>query len=48
MLPAAQVADMAGALNAVIGILAALQARERTGRGQAVTVVARWTARSPS
>lgn len=38
VLPAAQVADFAGAQNAVIGILAALQARERTGRGQAVTV----------
>jgi alpha-methylacyl-CoA racemase len=38
VLPAAQVADMAGALNAVVGILAALAARERTGRGQAVTV----------
>ena len=38
VLPAAQVADFAGAQNAVIGILAALQARERTGRGQTVTV----------
>ena len=38
VLPQAQVADMAGALTAVIGILAALQARERTGRGQAVTI----------
>ena len=38
MLPAAQVADFAGAQNAVIGILAALQARARTGRGQTVTV----------
>lgn len=38
VLPAAQVADFAGAQNAVIGILAALQARERTGRGQVVTV----------
>jgi crotonobetainyl-CoA:carnitine CoA-transferase CaiB-like acyl-CoA transferase len=36
VLPQAQVADMAGALTAVIGILAALQARERTGRGQTV------------
>ena len=38
VLPQAQVADMTGALSAVIGILAALQARERTGRGQAVTI----------
>jgi crotonobetainyl-CoA:carnitine CoA-transferase CaiB-like acyl-CoA transferase len=38
VLPQGQVADMAGALTAVIGILAALQARERTGRGQAVTI----------
>ncbi len=38
VLPPAQVADMSGALTAVIGILAALQARERTGRGQTVTV----------
>lgn len=38
VLPQAQVADMAGALTAVIGILAALQSRERTGRGQAVTI----------
>jgi alpha-methylacyl-CoA racemase len=38
VLPAAQVADFAGAQNAVIGILAALAARERTGRGQLVTV----------
>jgi alpha-methylacyl-CoA racemase len=36
VLPIAQVADMAGALVATIGILAALQARERTGRGQRV------------
>jgi alpha-methylacyl-CoA racemase len=38
VLPIAQVADMAGALVATIAILAALQARERTGRGQAVDV----------
>jgi len=36
VLPLAQVADMAGALVATIGILAALYARERTGYGQAV------------
>jgi crotonobetainyl-CoA:carnitine CoA-transferase CaiB-like acyl-CoA transferase len=36
VLPAAPVGDMAGALVATIGILAALQARERTGRGQLV------------
>ena len=33
---AAQFADMAGGLYAAIGILAALQARERSGRGQVV------------
>jgi crotonobetainyl-CoA:carnitine CoA-transferase CaiB-like acyl-CoA transferase len=38
VLPLAQVADMAGALVATIGVLAALQARERTGRGQVVDV----------
>jgi crotonobetainyl-CoA:carnitine CoA-transferase CaiB-like acyl-CoA transferase len=38
VLPQAQVADMTGALSAVIGVLAALTARERTGRGQAVTI----------
>jgi crotonobetainyl-CoA:carnitine CoA-transferase CaiB-like acyl-CoA transferase len=38
VLPQGQVADMSGALSAVIGILAALQARERTGRGQTVTI----------
>ena len=38
VLPLAQVADMAGALVATIGILAALQARERTGKGQVVDV----------
>jgi crotonobetainyl-CoA:carnitine CoA-transferase CaiB-like acyl-CoA transferase len=38
VLPDAQVADMAGALAAVIGILAALAARERSGRGQLVDV----------
>lgn len=36
VLPLAQVADMAGALVATIGILAALQARQRTGQGQTV------------
>ncbi len=35
-LGAAQLADMAGSLYAAIGILAALQARERSGRGQIV------------
>ncbi|HVR70984.1 MAG TPA: CaiB/BaiF CoA-transferase family protein [Vicinamibacteria bacterium] len=38
VLPGAQVADMTGGLLAVVGILAALQARERTGRGQVVDV----------
>src|SRR5262249_27077054 len=38
VLPPAQLADMTGALMATIGILAALQARERTGRGQHVDV----------
>ena len=38
VLPMAQVADMAGALLATIAILAALQARERTGKGQVVDV----------
>ena len=38
MLPATQVADMTGGLLATIGILAALQARERGGRGQVVDV----------
>jgi len=38
VLPAAQVADMTGGLLATIGVLAALQARERTGRGQVVDV----------
>ena len=35
---AAPLADMAGALLATVGILAALQARERTGKGQTVDV----------
>jgi crotonobetainyl-CoA:carnitine CoA-transferase CaiB-like acyl-CoA transferase len=38
VLPVTQVADMTGGLLATIGILAALQARERTGRGQVVDV----------
>jgi alpha-methylacyl-CoA racemase len=38
VMPGAQVADMTGALVATIGILAALQARGRTGRGQHVDV----------
>ena len=36
VLPGAQLADMSGGLFAALGILAALQARERTGRGQVV------------
>ncbi len=36
VLPFTQVADIAGAMIATLGILAALQARERTGRGQHV------------
>ncbi len=35
-LPPAQIADMAGALCATLSILAALQARERSGRGQRI------------
>jgi alpha-methylacyl-CoA racemase len=38
VVPATQVVDMTAGLFAVIGILAALQARERTGRGQHVDV----------
>jgi alpha-methylacyl-CoA racemase len=38
VVPTAQVADVAGGLVATIGILAALHARERTGRGQVVDV----------
>ncbi len=38
LLPPTQLADMTGGLLAAIGILAALQARERTGRGQVVDV----------
>ena len=38
VLPGAQIADMTGALLGVVGILAALHARERTGRGQVVDV----------
>ncbi len=38
VIPAAQVADMTAAYVAVIGILAALVARETTGRGQQVDV----------
>jgi alpha-methylacyl-CoA racemase len=38
VLPGTQLADITGGLLAVIGILAALRARERTGRGQVVEV----------
>jgi len=38
VLPGTQIADMTGGLLATIGILAGLQARERTGRGQRVDV----------
>jgi crotonobetainyl-CoA:carnitine CoA-transferase CaiB-like acyl-CoA transferase len=37
-MPGAQIADMTGAFLATLGILAALLARERTGRGQHVDV----------
>jgi alpha-methylacyl-CoA racemase len=36
VLPVTQIADMTSGLTATLGILAALQARERTGRGQVV------------
>ncbi len=38
VLPPAPLADMTGVLFATVGVLAALQARERTGRGQVVGV----------
>jgi crotonobetainyl-CoA:carnitine CoA-transferase CaiB-like acyl-CoA transferase len=39
VIPGIQIADLsAGSLNAVIGVLLALQARERTGRGQLVDI----------
>ena len=38
ILPTTQLADMTGGLLATLGVLAALQARERTGRGQVVEV----------
>jgi len=38
VVPMTQVADMTAGLLTVIGVLAALQARERTGRGQSVDV----------
>jgi crotonobetainyl-CoA:carnitine CoA-transferase CaiB-like acyl-CoA transferase len=38
VVPTTQLADMAGGLTAVIGVLAALHARERTGVGQIVDV----------
>jgi crotonobetainyl-CoA:carnitine CoA-transferase CaiB-like acyl-CoA transferase len=38
VVPGAQIADMTGALVATVGILAALQARERSGEGQEVDV----------
>ncbi len=36
VLPGVQLADMAGALGMLVGVLAALHARERSGRGQRV------------
>ena len=41
VLPGTQLADVTGGLLAVIGVLAALRARERTGRGQVVEVTLR-------
>lgn len=38
VIPGTQLADMSAGLTAALGILAALQARERTGRGQVVGV----------
>jgi len=38
VIPGAPLADMSAGLTATVGILAALQARERTGRGQVLSV----------